>query len=1055
MNVNIDKCSLSRGATIKTCISISQFVYILFCFIICSSFHNLTTCITNCPTMCVQSILNRGNDRLGYQVGSLNGVCDDYDACDYVDKVVGPHSDDLTIVQLNIRGIGSKVSRLKYMIDHSFENCEPDIILLSETWLTEQSPTISLPGYVFVHKPRKIKKGGGVGILIKQNIRYHTIEGIKFASTVYESLIVLLELLNGDKIVVGSIYRPPNIDALLYNTEYGNMLCSLKKQNAKSIILGMDHNMDLLHCDKHQKTEDFVQINLDHLMFPTITRPTRITKNTATLIDNIIITQNCCSSYESNVLIDDISDHLPSVCILKNAKVSRKKLITIKSRDTRKRNMDALKKSLDCTDWSELSKLKNVNDKAEWLHNKLVEKIDYYVPFRTHTINYKNLRREPWLTAGILHSIKHSKKLYSKSIRSDAKETEIKEYKEYNRLLQKLKRASKKNYYGCKCIEFKNNTKKLWKIINEVSGKSNNKDNLIDSLKVDNLHVYESQKIANTFGNYFATVGEKFANKIPKPNRNIEEYLAKIRQNENSLFMNLCTESEVLKLIGQLPRKASGGHDNISNILLKEIGPTILPVLVEIFNESIKNGIFPNTMKLAEVIPLYKGKERYIESHYRPISLLTTISKLLEKIVCKRVYDFLNKTGQINPSQYGFRAHHSCDNAINHLVGKVVKNLENKNDTVALFLDLSKAFDTLEHKIVLSKMSRYGIRGTTLQWFSDYLSNRKLRVRCKPTSVGHDVVSDTYDIQYGTPQGSCLGPLIFLIFCNDLSLHLEYMECLQFADDTTLLCSHKNPNYLAFCIDSDLRNIQDWFRANKLTLNVDKTVYMKFPCKTSKTHDLKLELNGVTIPRVRSTKFLGTWIDDLLSWKVHVSNILTKLNMKLGLMYRSKNFLNRHAMRILYFAQFQSVLTYSCMVWGPMLSEFRLNQLQKLQNRAIKQIVPEHDVLGSMKLLKILPVKKLIQLELLKLGYKVCNRTLPKPLETCITTDHNSQSTIKQHNYNTRLKHVPNLPNVVNTYRNSPLFDCVKQYQKLPISLQQETKFNKFVYHVKKLLANS
>ena len=211
--------------------------------------------------------------------------------------------------------------------------------------------------------------------------------------------------------------------------------------------------------------------------------------------------------------------------------------------------MDALKKSLDCTDWSELSKLNNVNDKAEWLHNKLVEKIDYYVPFRTHTINYKNLRREPWLTAGILHSIKHSKKLYSKSIRSDAKETEIKEYKEYNRLLQKLKRASKKNFYGCKCIEFKNNTKKLWKIINEVSGKSNNKDNLIDSLKVDNLHVYESQKIANTFGNYFATVGEKFANKIPKPNRNIEEYLAKIRQNENSLFMNPCTESEVLKLI--------------------------------------------------------------------------------------------------------------------------------------------------------------------------------------------------------------------------------------------------------------------------------------------------------------------------------------------------------------------------------------------------------------------------------------------------------------------------------------------------------------------------
>ena len=159
--------------------------------------------------------------------------------------------------------------------------------------------------------------------------------------------------------------------------------------------------------------------------------------------------------------------------------------------------MEALKKSLDCTDWSELSTLTNVNDKAELLHKKLVEKIDHYVPLRTHTIKYNNLRREPWLSAGILHSIKHSKKLYGKSIRSDATETEIKEYKDYNRLLQKLKRVSKKNYYGTKCIEFKNNTKKLWKIINEVSGRTNNKDGLIDSLKVDNIQVYASQMGSN------------------------------------------------------------------------------------------------------------------------------------------------------------------------------------------------------------------------------------------------------------------------------------------------------------------------------------------------------------------------------------------------------------------------------------------------------------------------------------------------------------------------------------------------------------------------------
>ena len=271
--------------------------------------------------MCVHPNLDRGTDRLGYRVGSLNGVCDDYDSCDYVDKVVGPFNEDLTIVQLNIRGIGSKVTNLKYMIDHSFENCEPDVVILSETWLTEQSPPTSVPGYIFIHKPRKAKKGGGIGLLIKQNIKYHTVEKLKFDSTEFESLFVVLELQNGDKVVVGSIYRPPNTNASLYNTEYGKLMCLLKKIKGTSIILGMDHNMDLLHSNKHQRTEDFIQINLDHLMFPTITRPTRITKNTATLIDNIIISQNCCSSYESSVLIDNISDHLPSVCVVKNAKL--------------------------------------------------------------------------------------------------------------------------------------------------------------------------------------------------------------------------------------------------------------------------------------------------------------------------------------------------------------------------------------------------------------------------------------------------------------------------------------------------------------------------------------------------------------------------------------------------------------------------------------------------------------------------------------------------------------------------------------------------------------
>ena len=175
-------------------------------------------------------------------------------------------------------------------------------------------------------------------------------------------------------------------------------------------------------------------------------------------------------------------------------------------------------------------------------------------------------------------------------------------------------------------------------------------------------------------------------------------------------------------------------------------------------------GIFLDIMKLADMVPLYKAKEKFLETNYRPISLLTTMSKLLEKVVYKRVYEFLNENDQLYESQYGFRSQHSCDNAVGEVVSRIVKNLESGYTSVAIFLDFSKAFDMLKHELLLHKMERYGLHGTVLDWFKSYLSNRKIRVKCKPTSTGQTEVSEEYPIEYGTPQGSCLRPLIFLIF---------------------------------------------------------------------------------------------------------------------------------------------------------------------------------------------------------------------------------------------------------------------------------------------------
>ena len=249
-----------------------------------------------------------------------------------------------------------------------------------------------------------------------------------------------------------------------------------------------------------------------------------------------------------------------------------------------------------------------------------------------------------------------------------------------------------------------------------------------------------------------------------------------LQKNSESLFFAPSTIDEIRKLITELPSKRSSGPDNISNVLLKELAPILSEPLSIIVNQSMQTGIFPDIMKLAEVVPLYKGKSRENETNYRPISLLTTMSKVMEKVVYQRVYQFLTNTGQICETQYGFCSNHSCEHAIAQVIGNILKNLEGNESTIAVMLDLSKAFDTIEHRIMIQKLELFGVRGVCLDRFRSYLENRQMRVKCRVTSSQGETVSKYHTVNYGTPQGSCLGPLIFLFFVNDMRLHLTDVD---------------------------------------------------------------------------------------------------------------------------------------------------------------------------------------------------------------------------------------------------------------------------------------
>ena len=338
----------------------------------------------------------------------------------------------------------------------------------------------------------------------------------------------------------------------------------------------------------------------------------------------------------------------------------------------------------------------------------------------------------------------------------------------------------------------------------------------------------------------------------------------------------------------------------ISNKILKELELNLLAPLEIIINQSLSSGIFPTNMKQADVIPLYKGGSDHLMINYRPICLLLTISKILEKVVYTRVYTFLDDNHQIYNSQYSFRSKHSCEHAVSELLGDVLKSQEKGEHTISVFLDLSKAFNSLEHNTLLKKLEIYGIRGLPLSWFKSYLGDRSLRVKCSTADSDETVYSEYKKVTYGTPQGSCLGPLLFLVFCNDLYLNLLYSSCILFVDDITVYILGKNLKFVVCSLEHDLEILNDWFKANKLTLNMNKTICILFK-GSSNASLVEIKIDNKVLPFVDYTKFLGLWIDGKLKWDEHVNRLILKLKRNSHLLFQSKRFLNDHAKKCLYY----------------------------------------------------------------------------------------------------------------------------------------------------------
>ena len=781
---------------------------------------------------------------------------------------------------------------------------------------------------------------------------------------------------NSKRYTICNIYRVPGDLLETFNVfieEFSSFMNCVRNLKHVAYLCG-DYNIDLLKVkDKAHYCEYYDEI-ISHGFFPKITLPTRFSDTANTLIDNIFATNSEINDI-SGILLNHISDHQMVLTYVENFSYVKRspKYIQLERHDDQSLNnfIDELKSSNICEQLQDHVD-SNPQDNYELFHRLLQNAKDKHLPKKRVRYDKKKHKSSKWITNGILKSINTKDRMYKKLLKAKISNSESyatlkAEFKAYQSSLRRSIKEAKRLYYIKVFNMYKNDIKQTWAIIKDTL-QNKAREELPNKYLLNDRTLTNMDEIANEFNKYFINIGRLLSEQI-NSGHSSDEYL----NDKTELVFNFTPviEDYIANVISNLKNKSSYGYDNISNKLIKLAKGALTQPLTLISNQILRTGIFPKELKISRVKPLFKSGDPLQFNNYRPVSLLPSLSKIFEHVIFDQIMCYLTENSLLSSEQFGFRPGHSTELAALRMVDHIIKQMDNGKLPLCIYIDLSKAFDTLNYDILMSKLEYYGITGKENDLLRSYLTGRSQYVEVN----GHK--SSHLQISTGIPQGSVLGPLLFLIYINDLPNASNIFDMLMYADDTTLFCNMTD-TITVDVINEELSKICDWLGANKLSLNIVKTKYMLYHSINKRVIYPKLKINNKNIDRITQFNFLGVILHERMSWKQHIEHIRLKIAKTIGIIYRLKSIYPSAILLTLYNTLVTPHLHYCLLCWGSIIKENNL--LHIMQKRVLRTITNSNYIAHTeplFKELKLVKITDMYDIAIWKFYHKLMNNQLP------------------------------------------------------------------------------